>query len=125
MKGRGVCYPVHVVRKIGFLNEKMARRADPEYAYRATREGLPVVTDPKIQVFSQVDPRTLMKGRLSLADVRMYLFSPRSYNNLFDAFHFYYAILDPIRASYCTLINGARCMLYMTVMYLKGLRKSS
>jgi len=120
LKGRGVIYPVRVVQRIGLINEKLARRSDPEWAFRARRHGFRVVIDPRIVVKSTVDPRTLLSQVCTLADIRKHLFSPRSYSNLPDAWHYFRLCLDPCRAVYCSVVHTLFTLMCIVPEYLRG-----
>lgn len=122
LKGRGVVYPVKLVRELGLLDERLARRSDPEYAFRAHRRGVNVLVDPKIVVLSNVDPRTSLDYPVTLEKIRHHLFSVRSYSNLKDAFYYFRACFGWLRGMYCFLFHSAYTTAYCLYKYLASLR---
>ncbi|HDY89392.1 MAG TPA: glycosyltransferase family 2 protein [bacterium] len=124
LKGRGVIYPVKVVRDIGFLNEKLRRRSDPEWAYRAKKRGYKVLIAPSVVVESVIGTDIKLEGKISVKDITNYLFSPKSTANLPDALTYFFACLGPLKGSYCVAVYTLRIFLIVFLKYILSIRKS-
>jgi GT2 family glycosyltransferase len=118
LKGRGVIYPMLVVNKIGLLDERLNRRSDPEWAYRAKRMGCPVYVASHIVAETKVDTDVKIGVSAEYADIKRYLFSPRSTANLPDAWIYFTKCLGPVRGVYCFIVHTIRSVAYVHYRYV-------
>lgn len=110
-KGRGVIYPVPVVRKIGLLTEKLKCRADPEYGWRAKKHGYRLLIARQIIVRTELDTQKKITEVHNPKGVYEILFNPHSYWNLPDSTIYFFLCFNVFLATYCTLIFAAQTLL--------------
>lgn len=121
LKGRGVIYPVKVVKEIGYLDERLNRRSDPEWGYRAKKAGYNIFIDPKILVFTKVDTDVSLSNYVTFDKLKKYLFSPRSTANLPDAIKYFYICSGFLKGTYSSIIYLFRLMII--ILYKKIIQK--
>lgn len=120
LKGRGVIYPIQTVLKIGLTNERLHYRADPEYAYRAKKSGLPLYIDTSLEVKTSIAPQKAFGKIRNLNDIKAFLFSPKSSLNLKAASIYFFSCTNPLLATWSTILYTIR---WTSICFLKPLIK--
>ena len=122
LKGRGVAYPVKVVKEIGLLNTRLRHyRSDHEWAHRAKTIGVDVVVCPRAICETVIDTQAKISVLRPFATYWQVLFGRRSPANLRDMARYFYICYGPARASYCVFVNGLRTLLVSTSQLFKVL----
>ena len=120
LKGRGVIYPLNVVNKIGMLDERLNRRSDPEWAYRAKKYGFKIFISTRTIVYTNINTDVTFNGKIDLNIVFDYLFSPRSTANLPDAIQYFFICLGPYLGLYCSIVHSLRTVIYSLYKLARG-----
>jgi len=122
LKGRGVAYPVKVVKEIGLLNKRLPHyRSDHEWAHRAKTFGVDVVVCPRAVCETVIDTQAQISVLRPFASYWQVLFGRRSPANLPDMARYFYICFGPAKASYCVFVNGLRTLLVSTLQLFKAL----
>ena len=122
LKGRGVAYPVKVVKEIGLLNTRLPHyRSDHEWAHRAKKLGVDVVVCPQAICETVIDTQAQISVSRPFATYWQVLFSRRSPANLQDMARYFYICFGPAKASYCVVVNGLRTLLVSTSQLFRAL----
>lgn len=121
--GRGVVYPMSVIRRVGRFNERLRYRADPEYAYRAFLIGYHSVVTTSAQVSTVKDSHMSFKDITGFRDFYRYLSSPRSTGNLPDAITYFRSVLKGGWPVYCLLVHGTRLLGFGVVGLFLGVSR--
>ena len=122
LKGRGVLYPIRVVKEIGLIEERLHYRADPEYSYRAKRCGYRLSVATGIRVETTLDTQESNYNAPSLRDFMSSLMSKRNPQNLPAAWIYFSKCFGHFPAFYCISFH----FLWQLALFFRSrFRKSS
>lgn len=110
LKGRGVLYPITVVKKIGFINEKIHYRSDPEWSYRAKKIGYRLGVVPSITVKTVLNTQVDYNSDKGLKKFKDYLFSKHSTQNLHSAWVYFRLCFGSLIGLYCMAVFTLRAI---------------
>jgi len=122
LKGRGVIYPVSVVRRIGLLDERLPQyRSDHEWANRARRLGFDICVTPLAICETIIDTQERIVIHDPMRSFWRVLFGRRSPANLRDMVVYFFTCFGPVLAAYCVFVNGLRTILVSTLQMSRAL----
>lgn len=119
LKGRGVLYPVPIAKKIGYTDERLHYRADPEWSYRAKKKNYKLGVTTKTQVETTLDTQEGNYEKSGIRKILYSLFSKRSTQNIPAAWR-YFVHCFGIGAIYAIVVHTVRCILYYSTKELLG-----
>jgi len=109
LKGRGVAYPVDIVRKIGLLEERLPQyKSDHEWAHRAKKGGYGVYVTSLAISESNLDTQERIRKETPFRSIWNVLFSRRSPVNIRDSVKYFFICFGPIKAVYYSLVDVSR-----------------
>ncbi len=109
LKGRGVAYPVDIVREIGLLEERLPQyRSDHEWAHRAKKCGYGVYVTPLAISESNLDTQERIRQEAPFRSIWKVLFSRRSPMNITDSVKYFFICFGPFEAVYYSLVDITR-----------------
>ncbi|MEC7804073.1 MAG: glycosyltransferase [Pseudomonadota bacterium] len=112
LKGRGVAYPVRVVRRIGLLDESLPHyKSDHEWAHRAKTMGYGVYVIPGAISETVLDTQKQVSSDAPFLSLWRVLVSRRSPKNIVDTVKFFFICFRPIPATYYCLVDISRTSL--------------
>lgn len=118
--GRGVLYPVELVKKLGLMDVRYVHMSDFEYGVRACKAGRSLYVCYDAVVYHvEGDDKGINRNRYQWKDIGSYLFDERSYANIRNIW---------LNSRLCTqgVLQGTSYFLFSMVRvaghFLKGLR---
>ena len=122
LKGRGVVYPIGVVRNIGIMEERLVQyKSDHEWAHRAKRNGFRVLIAPKAVTETVLDTQAKMDGASPLRSFWTLLFGRRSTRNLIYSFKYFYIGFPFFSATRYFLTDAVRMTVITFLQMVKAL----
>lgn len=119
LKGRGVVYPVSLVRQIGLLDERLPQyKSDHEWAHRAKQLGFPVFVTPSAITETVLDTQERVIAEAPFRSLWRVLFSRRSPMNIPDTIKYFYICFNPVSATYYCFVDVSRTILFSTAKAL-------
>jgi len=109
LKGRGVAYPVDIVRKIGLLEERLPQyKSDHEWAHRAKEGGYGVYVTSLAISETNLDSQERIRQEAPFRSIWKVLFSRRSPMNIRDSVKYFFICFGPFAAVYYSLMDATR-----------------
>lgn len=120
LKGRGVLYPVHAVRAIGYTDERLHYRADTEWSFRARRAGYELFVTPNVVVETVQDSQEGARRRKGIKYFNDYVFSKRSTQNLYAAWVYFKDCFGPVACLWPFMVHALRTVIFGLFFAIKG-----
>ncbi|MEM0965495.1 MAG: glycosyltransferase [Verrucomicrobiota bacterium] len=120
LKGRGVLYPVRAAREIGYTDERLHYRADPEWSFRARKAGYELLVVPEVTVETVLDTQEGARCGRGFEYFKDFVFSKRSTQNLYSAKVYFQLCFGSIGFAWPFFVHSLRTILIGFVQSLKG-----
>ncbi|MFC1844170.1 glycosyltransferase family 2 protein [Thermodesulfobacteriota bacterium] len=121
LKGRGVVYPVEIVRRIGFLEERLPQyKSDHEWSNRAKRYGFEVYVTSQAITETVIDTQERMNKKHPLKQFWKLLFGIRSTSNLQDSFYYFTICYGKTLGFYLFFVSSIRTIVVSFLQMIKS-----